>query len=450
MRTPLLTVYNQLVNQIRWCTPSISPRGQLKTIAIYDNDMSISMHSMGNPLTDSGVFGKATKLAAKAYKSDFTLFGVNGSSGANMTVLRALQSLGKRKILASRNQHVSVLNAVDFFNLELTFLPLHYNQEWEMVEPNSAEEVIKEVKSQKPDVLLLTSPTYEGNVFDLKKIITKVRKINKNIIIFIDEAWGAHLPFLGEGNIPCAMDSGADICVQSTHKMGGALQQTAMIHWSKKRIPYETMLKAYQECSTTSPSFHLLADLDANRALMEESGIELLSNAAYLSGYLKGSILKMGFDIFLTPDLFKITVKFKDYPAHRVAEELEKRNIICEKYGNSTVMFIVGLHNTLEDVEATSLALKEALSCIKKQPIVQSSFPDSINSLEHGDKIKSFIWKSAIGQMCAENVIPYPPGIALLSKGDLITKKHINYLREVKKNKTTILMKNLNKIDVFI
>ena len=32
------------------------------------------------------------------------------------------------------------------------------------------------------------------------------------------------------------MESGADVCVQSTHKLAGGLQQTGLIHWREGRV----------------------------------------------------------------------------------------------------------------------------------------------------------------------------------------------------------------------
>ena len=81
-------------------------------------------------------------------------------------------------------------------------------------------------------------------------------------MVVVDEAWGGHLPF--HPDLPAsAMASGADICVQSTHKLAGGLQQTGLIHWREGRVDSELMEEAYREYVTTSPSYHLLACADA-------------------------------------------------------------------------------------------------------------------------------------------------------------------------------------------
>ena len=81
-------------------------------------------------------------------------------------------------------------------------------------------------------------------------------------MLFVDEAWGGHLHFHPDLP-PSAMDAGADISVQSTHKLAGGLQQTGLIHWREGRVDSELMEEAFREYVTTSPSYHLLASADA-------------------------------------------------------------------------------------------------------------------------------------------------------------------------------------------
>jgi lysine decarboxylase len=107
---PLLSVFNNGIDSTitRWCTPSIHPSVP-RVRGIYENDISISYHSLGNPSMDNGIFHDAHVLTAKAYGADHTLFGVNGSTGSNFMILRALKNqLGTMKLLAQRNVHKSI------------------------------------------------------------------------------------------------------------------------------------------------------------------------------------------------------------------------------------------------------------------------------------------------------------------------------------------------------
>ena len=72
-------------------------------------------------------------------------------------------------------------------------------------------------------------------------------------MVFVDEAWGGHLHFHPELPPSARWTAGADICVQSTHKLAGGLQQTGLIHWREARVDSELMEEAYREYVTTSP-----------------------------------------------------------------------------------------------------------------------------------------------------------------------------------------------------
>src|SRR5438445_6620950 len=74
---------------IRWCTPSIDPTSaRIKNP--YKRDISISHQSLGYPSEPSGIFKQSYERAASVYGADQTLFSVNGSTGSNFIVLRAL------------------------------------------------------------------------------------------------------------------------------------------------------------------------------------------------------------------------------------------------------------------------------------------------------------------------------------------------------------------------
>ena len=220
---PLLSEYNKLHKLTKWCTPASNNR-VIRAWSVYKNDMSLSYRSIGNPNTNSGAFGRAAVLASRAYKSDATLFSVNGTTSSNFVVLKALKLQNKHiRILAQRNVHKSIIDACRDYQIDISFLPVTYSRTTGYFLPNQNKEIIAAIKKHKPHVLLLTNPTYEGYCCDIKKLITSIRATNSRIIIFIDEAWGAHLCF--SDSLPdSAMEAGADICVQSTHKMDMSLQ----------------------------------------------------------------------------------------------------------------------------------------------------------------------------------------------------------------------------------
>src|SRR6188508_471869 len=102
---------NKTHKAIRWCTPSIDLSfSQVKNP--YASDTSISFESLGYPSDPSGIFKKIYDHAAKAYGADHTLFSVNGTTGSNFMVLRALsKQIPNLRILSARNVHRSIVAA---------------------------------------------------------------------------------------------------------------------------------------------------------------------------------------------------------------------------------------------------------------------------------------------------------------------------------------------------
>src|SRR6185369_14413389 len=108
-------------------------------------------------------------------------------------------------------------------------------------------------------------------------------------LVIVDEAWGGHLNFHPE--LPAAaMAPGADVCVQSTHKLAGGLQQNGLIHWRTARVDSELMEEAYREYVTTSPSYHLLASADAAVRTLAARGEDHLGRAIERTVELKEAL----------------------------------------------------------------------------------------------------------------------------------------------------------------
>jgi arginine decarboxylase len=439
---------------IRWCTPSI----ELNLERVKDHhlsDMSVSFQKLGFPSEPSGMFLHAYHKAAKAYGSDKTLFSVNGSTGSNYIVLRTLsKQIPNLRILAQRNIHKSVLNACQDFGINLLFVEPHIDPHLQIFIPNSIKDFTQAIQKTKPHVLLITNPTYEGLTIDLKNLILKARKINPNIIIFVEEAWGSHLAFSNKLPIS-AMQSGADICVQSTHKQGGSLQQTSMIHWMEKRIKSHLLLESYRSLSTSSPSYILMASLDAAREQMEKYGEKRIERSLKIAKKLeKGLETVPGFHVVKLYQLRKkfsavnnkdntkvlVDVSKSGYTGFKIANFLEEKyNIIVEKYNATTLLFLIPFQSKIENIKITIDALKDFLVVYKELkngidiPLLE--IPQNIpRILELGDvaklyqnQIECIPLKDAKGRISAENIIPYPPGIPITTQGEEFTSKAITF-----------------------
>jgi arginine/lysine/ornithine decarboxylase len=471
---PLVSMMNRdMYGVIKWCTPSIHPSVP-KINGIYDSDISISYHSLGNPSINTGVFRKAHDLASVAYQSDHTLFCVNGSSGSNFIVLRALShQLKIVNILAQRNVHKSISVASEDYHININYLQPHYDQDLQIFIPNTIEEFEEGIKKYpETNVVFISNPTYEGLSIDLSKFVIRLRRINPKLIIYVDEAWGSLFPF--SDKMPTsAMQAGADICVQSTHKQSSGLQQTSMIHWKENKINEKFIMDSYKSLITTSPSFHLLASLDAARFLMQTQGKsiidDLISIAERLSlelSKIKGvRVVNHNYIIKKYPqvksiDKTKVLVNIKGtgIPGYEIAKNLEEKyKVVLEKYEAENIFFISILQNTENEAIETAKRLKECITKLsKKKKLVKMDFPKlplmikkSLPSYEIINKdIQEISLEKSIGLICAEDVVPYPPGIPLIAKGEIISKEHVNYIKAIKKLKGLIsIVMNDDKIE---
>lgn len=460
---PILSTMNEdMYGVIKWCTPSIHPRVP-KVNGIYDNDISISYHSLGNPSLNTGIFKKAHDLAAIAFKAEHTLFSVNGSSGSNFIVLRSLShQLKKVNMLAQRNIHKSISVAAEDYRVNINYLQPHYDQDLQIFIPNTIEEFEAGLKEHpETNVVFISNPTYEGLSIDLAKFVTRLRKINPKLIIYVDEAWGALFPFSNKMPVS-AMEAGADICVHSTHKQGSGLQQTSMIHWQGKRIDEKYIIDSYKSLITTSPSFHLLASLDGARYLMQTQGEEIINDLISVATRLSLELSKVkGLKVTSHASIMKkypqvkaidetkvlVNVKGTGLPGYEIAKKLENDyKIVLEKYEADNIFFIAILQNTEHEAIETAERVADCIKNLKESKSTKIAFPKfplkiekSIPSYEVLEKeIAAIKFEKAIGLTCAEDVVPYPPGIPLIAKGEIIRKEHVEYLKAIKKLKGLI------------
>src|SRR6188472_3215350 len=378
--SPIVRVLNQDVGRYhRWCTPSIL-EGQERVEDFYASDVSISAGFFGTLVDHTGIFAEAEAFAAAAQGADRTMFSVHGSSGSNWIVLRAL-ALERRDalLLVARNIHHSVINAIKAFGLDFRFLPAPYEPRFEALLPPSVAAVAEGLRRY-PDALamLYTSPTYEGLAAHTGAIARTVHAASPEAMVIVDEAWGGHLRFHPELP-PSAMQSGADVCVQSTHKRAGGLQQTGLIHWRTGRVDSELMEEAYREYVTTSPSYHLLASADAAVRTLAARGHNELGRAIERTRQLKAAVhdrvpdldrmddpawIASHGDRIGGEDLVKTTLGLSRYglSGYDVAEALVERGIVIEKAGVHTMTLITTFQLAADAVPDIVDALADILS----------------------------------------------------------------------------------------
>ena len=169
----------------------------------------------------------------------------------------------------------------------------NYDKDWGLytdVNPNQIENIL--LKHSDIKAVFVTSPTYEGIFSNIKEISIICKK--HNAVLVVDEAHGALLNF-GNFKEQQAINCGADISIQSLHKTAGAPNPTALLHIGPcSNITQQTVQKALNTINTTSPSYPLLASIEAcvkylNSDKGEKHVNKIIENADYFATSLDNS-----------------------------------------------------------------------------------------------------------------------------------------------------------------
>lgn len=287
----------------------------------------------------------AQERATRIYKTNHTYFLTNGStSGIVASVLTCTQK--NDKVLLWRNSHPCHLNAVKLAGCEPVFYDLPLNKEWGIPDKITADLInIKGVKA-----VIVTSPSYEGIISDIKELKRVCEKNGAYLIV--DEAHGALYPF--SDKLPQSAVNIADFTIQSLHKTAGGLNPTALLHVNCNL----DATKALSMINTTSPSYPLLASIEANiNFLNSTKGRKKLDNLVKNIQELRKSItnVKFGGD-----DVTKILIKKDGLTGFELSEKLyEDFDIEDEKTNEISTMLLCGIGTDERKLEHLKHALKK-------------------------------------------------------------------------------------------
>ena len=385
---------------------------------------------------------EAQALAAKLWHADDTIFFVNGTTAAVQAMIFGTLKAGDL-IMIPRNAHRSVIAGLILSGATPIFLPVEFDAEFNLPLNVSVETIERAIKKfPQAKAILLVSPNYYGVVADLEKIFKLVHAAR--MLLLIDEAHGAHLTFCDELPIS-AMEAGADLAAQSTHKILGSLTQTSML-MIKNSVDMERIKTAASLLQTTSPNQLLLASLDIARLQMELDGREKICAAVELSKKLRGEIKKIhGLKTFdavknFALDATKVTVNVQNLGlTGQEAEKILRRDlkVQCELSDAANLLFLI----TYADDAEIIFKLVEALKLLprgSREKFSSSSLSAEISLAELSPRetfyspVEVVPLKKSVGRICAEEITFYPPGIPLLMPGEKIAAQVVELIEREK------------------
>lgn len=220
-----------------------------------------------------GILKEAQERAARVFGAEETFFLVNGSTAGILTAVSAAVNEGGR-IIAARNCHKSVYHAIFLRKLNPVFLFPDRVPVYGIADAVTPEQVEKAL-TEYPDAgaVLITSPTYDGVVSDVKAIGDIAHRFGVPLIV--DAAHGAHFGF-ASGWPESPVRLGADLVIQSLHKTLPSLTQTALLHVNGSLVDLEKVRMYEGIYQTSSPSYLLMGSMDACVRLMEEQGRRIM------------------------------------------------------------------------------------------------------------------------------------------------------------------------------
>ncbi len=290
---------------------------------------------------------KAQERARKIYKTNSTFFLTNGSTSGIIAAVLTCANPGE-KVMIWRDAHPCHLNAVRLAGAIPIFYDLEINEDWGIPMDADAGMIENYLNAYDIKALVITSPTYEGIVSDIRKI----KKIceRHNVYLIVDEAHGALYPF--SDRLPESAVNIADFTVQSLHKTAGGLNPTALLHCSCNLNPE----KSLNMINTTSPSYPLLASIEENINYLNSWHGKYKLNK--LIDELELLQEECSHCDFYGDDITKILIKVPELSGEELSEILfEKYNIEDEKTNIKSTMLLCGIGTDKKKIHKLKNAL---------------------------------------------------------------------------------------------
>ena len=398
----------------------------------------------------TGILKEAQEYCAGVTGADHSYFLINGSTAGVLTAIFAAVSEGGKLIIV-RNAHKSAYHGMALRNVIPAYIYPETEKKWGFCKAVTPDEV-RMAMDDNPDAqaVFIVSPTYEGCLCKVDEIAQIAH--SRGIPLIVDEAHGAHLPYLGGKYSACR--AGADIVIQSTHKTLPAPTQTALLHVNGSLVRQDLVERYLRVFQSSSPSYPLMAGIDGAVRLMASRGGELLEslerNFAELVSKINNELKYISAYPFSKGinDAGKLLLSASD-DNNLFMTGTELSGILRNDHGAETEMsserFVLAMFTVSDDRQAYKRlfeALKKIDEDIRKKAESGSAgtvitdyedIPHPRMALPPGSA-----WKAETEEISVEEsegrisdgiVGLYPPGTPLLAMGEIIDSEHIELIK---------------------
>ncbi|MBO8138224.1 MAG: aminotransferase class I/II-fold pyridoxal phosphate-dependent enzyme [Desulfotomaculum sp.] len=445
------------------------PREMLEQ-ELYKLDLTevAGLDDLHNP---QGAIAKAQELAAEAFGSKKCYFLVNGtSSGLIALILATCRECDQ--LIIPRTVHRSVLTGLILSGAQPIYIYPPVIKQFgipSLIPLDLLQSCIDKYK--KASGILMVHPSYYGIAERIGQIVNIANQYN--IPLLIDEAHGGHFRFHEELPLD-ALSAGADAVVQSTHKVGGALTQASMLHLNSNRLDYVRLEECLRMVQSTSPSYILMASLDAARRQLVTEGKELIERSLQVARKWRDIISDLpgikvlspqhlpGYDILLLDETrMVVNVQEAGLTGYQAAEILSSRHgIQVEMADHTNIVVLLGLNAADDDGKILYRALSQLafnnarFNCSLNIQVPPQAVQAMTPRQAWLSKTRTVKLEEAGGKISADSVAVYPPGIPALCPGEIISTEILDYLLDVRSRKLHIQcsgdasLQNIRVIDI--
>ncbi|MFC3286126.1 aminotransferase class I/II-fold pyridoxal phosphate-dependent enzyme [Litchfieldella rifensis] len=302
-------------------------------INIFLAETSATSGGLDSLLQPYGPIKKAQEYAARAFGARQSFFVTNGTSTANKIVVQALVK-PRDIVLVDRDCHKSHHYGMVLAGAHVSYLDSYPLNDYSMYGAVPLKEIKKTLLTfkrngqlDKVKMLLLTNCTFDGVVYNVRRVMEECLAIKPDLVFLWDEAWFAFATFNPTYRPRTAMHAARTLreryrseaygeeyaawkaefdqldpdddatwleqrllpdpevvrvrayATHSTHKTLTSLRQGSMIHVydqdfrQKVEAPFH---EAYMTHTSTSPNYQIVASLDVGRMQAEMEGFELV------------------------------------------------------------------------------------------------------------------------------------------------------------------------------
>ena len=383
----------------------------------YDFNSMKALDNLGNP---TSVIAQSERQTAEFFGAANAFYMVNGTTGAVQAMMLDCLKTGD-KVIITRNAHKCATNGLILTGAE----PIYAD-----------EDVVRTIEENKDaKAVFVVNPSYDGERVDLLEISRTAHSYGMSLMV--DEAHGGH-EYLAK-NRTTAMSASADYSAVSMHKTCGALTQAAVL-LTGESVPKERIMETINMTQTTSPSYLLMASIECARADMEEHGREYARILNHLYGKATDELrIVPNVTVLDRADRTKLEFSVKGYSGMELYERLRDDFGIQAEYGDAEkVLLYLSYRNTEDEIERVVEAVGELAGSgsesEEKEEERPFTNPKTVMSPKEASSMpaEKILIHKAVGRIASETVMCYPPGIPIISPGELISEEIVDRIIEVK------------------